>query len=179
MKKLMLLLGAWLLSTGLALAQVNINTATVEQLDSLKGIGPSKAKAIVDYRQKNGAFKSVDDLEKVPGIGPGILKSVRADVTISGVTRLPATASETAKPKAKTSDGAGKASSDKLPPAPAAPANPVTALKPASPAAPASPAVPSSSKVTAPAAPPAPSIAPPAKPAAPAKPAVPAAPASK
>ena len=45
---------AGLLWAGLALAQININTATSEELDGLKGIGPTKAKAIVDYRKKNG-----------------------------------------------------------------------------------------------------------------------------
>ena len=58
MKKFALILAGWLLTMGLALAQVNINSATVDQLDGLKGIGPTKAQAIVDYRKKNGPFKS-------------------------------------------------------------------------------------------------------------------------
>ena len=47
---------------------ININTADTTTLDSLKGIGPSKAQAIVDYRNQHGAFKSIEDLTKVKGI---------------------------------------------------------------------------------------------------------------
>ena len=49
--------------------KVNLNTATVGQLEDLPGIGPSLAARIVDHRQKNGAFKSVEDLMAVKGIG--------------------------------------------------------------------------------------------------------------
>ena len=48
---------------------VNINTATVEQLDALPGVGAKLASRIVDYRQKNGGFKKVEDLMNVQGIG--------------------------------------------------------------------------------------------------------------
>lgn len=48
-------------------AKVNINTATVEQLKTIKGIGGSKAEAIVEYRTSHGPFKSVDDLASVKG----------------------------------------------------------------------------------------------------------------
>ena len=65
MKKFLLILGMWLAMMGVAFAQININTATKDQLESLKGIGPGKAQAIIDYRTKNGPFKTVDDLEKV------------------------------------------------------------------------------------------------------------------
>lgn len=47
--------------------KINLNTATVEQLDALKGVGASKAKAIVDYRTQHGPFKSVQDLASVKG----------------------------------------------------------------------------------------------------------------
>ena len=50
-------------------AKVNLNTADETTLTALKGIGKVKAKAIVDYRQSNGPFKSIEDLAKVKGIG--------------------------------------------------------------------------------------------------------------
>ena len=104
MRKLLLALIAWIGMVGVAIAAVNINTATKEQLDSLKGIGPTKAQAIIDYRAKHGPFKSVDDLEKVPGIGPGTLKDIRNDITVTGST-TPAKAAE----KAKKDDTKGSA----------------------------------------------------------------------
>ena len=48
---------------------LNINTATEEQLDQLPGVGPSTAKAIVDYRTQNGRFSSIEDIQEVSGIG--------------------------------------------------------------------------------------------------------------
>lgn len=62
--------------------RLNLNTATAEQLDALKGIGPSKAQAIVAYRERQGPFRSVDDLLNVKGIGPKLLDGIRADVTV-------------------------------------------------------------------------------------------------
>ncbi|WP_420590386.1 ComEA family DNA-binding protein [Bacterioplanoides sp.] len=53
---------------------VNINTATAEQLTELKGIGPNKAKAIVQYRQEKGPFSSIEELVLVKGIGQSTLK---------------------------------------------------------------------------------------------------------
>jgi competence protein ComEA len=58
-------------------APVRLSTATLEQLDSLPGIGPVTAQKILDYRTKHGAFSSVDELDAVPGIGPARLDQLR------------------------------------------------------------------------------------------------------
>ncbi|HEY6150517.1 MAG TPA: helix-hairpin-helix domain-containing protein [Gaiellaceae bacterium] len=58
-------------------APVQLSTATLEQLDTLPGVGPSTAQKILDYRQKHGAFSSVDELDAVPGIGPKRLDQLR------------------------------------------------------------------------------------------------------
>lgn len=70
------LLAALVLTTGPAFAaaqapagKVNLNTATVSQLEDLPGIGPALAARIVEHRQKNGAFKSIEDVMAVKGVG--------------------------------------------------------------------------------------------------------------
>ncbi|MBA2689441.1 MAG: helix-hairpin-helix domain-containing protein [Burkholderiales bacterium] len=88
MKKLLFILLAWLAVVGAAFAAVNINTASKEELMTLNGVGEVKAKAIIDYRTKNGPFKSVDEVNKVPGIGEGILSKIRSDVTLTGKTTV-------------------------------------------------------------------------------------------
>jgi competence protein ComEA len=60
---------------------VNINSATIEELQSVKGIGPKTAAAIVAYRDAHGAFADVDDLENVKGIGEKSLKKIEDEVT--------------------------------------------------------------------------------------------------
>lgn len=70
LKSLLLALALWLPLIASAGEPVNINTADAAALaDNLNGIGDAKAKAIVDYRQKHGPFKSADELVNVKGIG--------------------------------------------------------------------------------------------------------------
>ncbi|MEQ1673582.1 MAG: helix-hairpin-helix domain-containing protein [Candidatus Nitrotoga sp.] len=82
MKKLLLGLCAYLILTSAALAAVNLNTATKEELDGVNGIGPVKAQAILDHRKKNGPFKSVDDLQNVKGFGDKSVDKVRSELTV-------------------------------------------------------------------------------------------------
>ena len=56
---------------------MHLNSATLEQLDALPGVGPVTAQKILDYRTKKGAFSSVDELDAVPGIGPARLESLK------------------------------------------------------------------------------------------------------
>ena len=56
---------------------VHLNVATLEQLDSLPGVGPVTAQKILDYRQKHGAFSSLEELDAIPGIGPARIEQLR------------------------------------------------------------------------------------------------------
>jgi competence protein ComEA len=76
--------------TAADVALVNINTASATELAATKGIGDAKAKAIVEYREKNGPFKSVDDLGQVKGIGEQVLAKLRPQVTVGEVAGAPA-----------------------------------------------------------------------------------------
>ena len=81
---------AGLLSTGVAFAaakpaptgKVNLNTATAEQLTALPGVGPKLAARIVEYRQKSGSFKSVQELMNVKGIGEKNFDKIQAYLTV-------------------------------------------------------------------------------------------------
>ena len=61
---------------------VNVNTADAEELETLTGIGPALAQAIVDYRAGHGAFRSAEDLLLVKGIGEAKLEGFRAEITL-------------------------------------------------------------------------------------------------
>lgn len=61
-------------------APINVNTADAELLAELPGIGPSRADAIIEERETNGAFESADDLARVSGIGPATVDRMRDQV---------------------------------------------------------------------------------------------------
>ena len=64
------------------LGKININTATIEVLDALPGIGPAIAERIVEYRTQNGGFKQPEDLKKVRGIGDVLFNQVKDYITV-------------------------------------------------------------------------------------------------
>jgi len=64
-------------------AAVNINTATQSELEAVKGVGPAKAKAIVQYREANGNFKNVDDLDNVKGFGKASVDKLKEALSVS------------------------------------------------------------------------------------------------
>lgn len=69
-------------ATAAPAAPVNLNTASSEELQTLSGVGPATAAAIIEYRAQNGGFRSVDDLDQVPGIGPKTMEELRDAVTV-------------------------------------------------------------------------------------------------
>ncbi len=83
MKKILVALLISLAFSFSTYAAIDLNTANRSQLESINGIGPKKAKAIMDYRKKHGDFKSIGELENVNGIGSETLKSIRKKVIVS------------------------------------------------------------------------------------------------
>jgi len=65
-----------------AVGAMNINLATQADLETLPGIGPSTAQAIIEYRETNGPFESVDELDEVPGIGEATVENLRELVSV-------------------------------------------------------------------------------------------------
>lgn len=82
MKKIFLILVVFFGFNLSVLAGVDINTASQADLESVKGLGPVKAKAIIEYRNQHGMFKSVEELANVKGIGAGILKRLGDQVSV-------------------------------------------------------------------------------------------------
>ena len=84
MKTILSFLALGIFGINMAFAAVNLNTATASDLDGIKGIGPSKAKAIIDYRSKNGSFKSVEDLKNVKGFGEKSIAKLKGELSVGG-----------------------------------------------------------------------------------------------
>ncbi len=63
-------------------AKVNINTASAAQLETLDGIGPVLAQRIIDYREAEGGFKTIEDITKVRGIGAAVFEDVREHISV-------------------------------------------------------------------------------------------------
>lgn len=61
---------------------VNINTATAAELSTISGIGGTRAQAIIDYREKNGSFKTIEDIKKVDGIKDGLFSKIKDKITV-------------------------------------------------------------------------------------------------
>ena len=136
MKKIIIALFAMFLMTfaGFASAVVDLNTATPAELEALKGVGPAKAKAIIDYREKNGPFKSVDELAKVKKFGAKTVDKLRPELTV-GDAAAPAVAPMT-KPTAPAVAPMAKPTAPAVAPMakPTAPAPAVVAPKTVAPA---------------------------------------------
>ena len=80
MNKILLAIIGFFMAMGMAFAAVDLNTADEKELDSIKGVGSVKAKAIVEERKKNGPFKSLEDVQaRVKGIGPATVATWKKD----------------------------------------------------------------------------------------------------
>ena len=62
--------------------KISLNTATLEELQTLTGIGEAKAKAIIEYRTQNGKFNSIEDIKNVTGIGDALFEKIKDNITI-------------------------------------------------------------------------------------------------
>ena len=97
-----LVLSLLLVGTAFAADKVNINTADAATIDRvLLNVGPSKAEAIVAYRKANGAFKSLEQLALVKGIGLKTIEKNRDRIVLGGVAAKPAAGKAPAKPVAR------------------------------------------------------------------------------
>ena len=88
-KSLVLGLSLSLASLAAFAAQINLNTASAAELETLNGVGAAKAEAIVAYRTEHGGFKSVDELANVKGIGDKTVSKNRDQMTVAAPARKP------------------------------------------------------------------------------------------
>jgi len=102
---------ALMLCSGIALGAINLNTATKEELVALPGIGPAKAQAILDHRKSQGAFKSVEELKDVKGIGAKRYEKLKGEFVVQGaaVPAKPAAAPARAPQVAANAPASGSA----------------------------------------------------------------------
>jgi competence protein ComEA len=84
-----------------ALAIVNVNTAQQSDLQRTKGLDKHKAKAIIEYRARNGTIDDLDELAKIPGFTRDVIEQVKPEVAFSGDAYVPTPKAERPKPKTK------------------------------------------------------------------------------
>jgi competence protein ComEA len=128
MKKLCLAILLMFCFVTTAFAEVNLNTASKEELSGLPGIGPVKAESIIKYREEKGPFKSIDELKNVYGIGDKTFARLKSEISVDTSTTKVTTAqkTETTSATSVTQQQATPASEEKTT------ANPSVAAQPAS-----------------------------------------------
>ena len=89
MKRLALFILASFFTIATAFATININTASESELETLNGIGPNRAKSIIEYRKQHGKFHSIEDVKKVPGIKEAVYHKIKRDIATSGANVPP------------------------------------------------------------------------------------------
>jgi competence protein ComEA len=84
-------------SISAAFAGVNINTASQLELQTLPGVGPAMAKAIIDYRTNKAPFKTIEDIQKVKGLSKATFDKIKSQISVSDVKTQPAPAKKATK----------------------------------------------------------------------------------
>lgn len=108
MRRFIILLSLLWLLCGTAMAAVNVNSASQAELESLPGIGPAKASAIIEYRSTNGPFTDINQLDNVPGIGPATLNNMRPLVVLGDAEAPAPSPGSTTAPTVSDEDTSGR-----------------------------------------------------------------------